>query len=141
MQIVIELRLSSTVCILITVAVATTTKSFWGETIMVRQHFETMIIRGKSDDMGAEIDPNQDTAIDDMTGYIERMGGRIHSVVVESEWVFYSFIVPSHWVGRMYDRFKSFGFRAKVKPESHWFGVLDEKLEEERSEGYKPVDI
>ena len=107
---------------------------------MVRQHFDTMVVRGKADDMGSEIDPNQDTAIDDMTGYIERMGGMIHSVVVESEWVFYSFIVPSHWVGRMYDRFKSFGFRAKVKPESHWFGVLDEELEEELKRGYNKTE-
>ena len=56
---------------------------------MVRQHFETMIIRGKADDIGSEIDPNQDTAIDDMTGYIERMGGRIHATLIEGEWVFY----------------------------------------------------
>jgi hypothetical protein len=98
---------------------------------MVRQHFETMIIRGKSDDMGSEIDPNQDTAIEDMTGYIERMGGKLHTTLVEGEWVFYNFIVPAHWVGRMYERFLSFGFRAKVKYESLWYGVLDEDEEQE----------
>ena len=107
---------------------------------MVRQHFDTMVVRGKADDMGSKIDPNQDTAIEDMTGYIERMGGKLHTTLVESEWVFYSFIVPSHWVGRMYDRFKSFGFRAKVKPESHWFGVLDEELEEELTRGYNKTE-
>jgi len=99
-----------------------------------------MVVRGKADDIGSEIDPNQDTAIQDMTGYIYRMGGKLHTTLVEDEWVFYSFIVPSHWVGRMYERFKSFGFRAKVKPESHWFGVLDEELEEELKRGYNRTE-
>ena len=40
----------------------------------------------------------------------------------------------------MYERFLSFGFRAKVKPESHWFGVLDEELEEELKRGYNRTE-
>jgi len=106
---------------------------------MVKQHFETMVVRGKADNIGG-IDPNQDTAIEDMTGYISRMGGKLHTTLVKDEWVFYNFIVPSHWTGRMYERFKSFGFRAKVKPESHWFGVLDEELEEELKRGYNRTE-
>ena len=106
---------------------------------MVRQHFETMIVRGKSDDIG-HWTKNHDIAIEDMTGYIERMGGRLHTTLVEGEWVFYSFVVPSHWIGRMYERFKAFGVRAKGKPESHWLGVLDEELEEELKRGYNKTE-
>ena len=97
---------------------------------MMKQNYETMIIRGKADDIGHWTE-NHDIAIEDMTGYIKKMGGRLRSTLVESEWVFYEFVVPAHWVGRLYERFLSFGFRAKVKPDSLWFGVLDEtELEE-----------
>jgi len=88
-----------------------------------------MVVRGKADDIGHWTE-NHDIAIEDMTGYIERLGGKLHTTLVEGEWVIYTFIVPSHWVGRMYDRFKSFGFRAKVQFESLWYGVLDEENEE-----------
>ena len=84
-----------------------------------------MIIRGKADDIG-HWTKNHDTAIEDMTGYIERMGGKLHTTLVEGAWVVYEFIVPAHWVGRLYERFMSFGFKAKVEPDSLWFGVLDE---------------
>ena len=106
---------------------------------MVKQHFETMVVRGKSDYMVVP-DNNQDTAIEDMTGYIERMGGRLDSTLVEDEWVYYHFIVPAHWTGRQYERFLSFGFRAKVKYDSMWYGVLDEELEEELHRGYNRTE-
>ena len=97
---------------------------------MMKQNYETMIVRGKADDIGHWTE-NHDIAIEDMTGYIERMGGKLHQTLVEGVWVFYEFIVPAHWVGRLYERFLSFGFRAKVQPNSLWFGVLDEtELEE-----------
>ena len=107
---------------------------------MVRQHFETMTIRGKADDIGCGNHPNQDIAIEDMTGYIERMGGKLHTTLVEDEWVFYNFIVPSNWVGRMYERFKSFGFKAKVKPQSMWYGVLDEEQERELRDSQNRIE-
>lgn len=92
---------------------------------MVTQHFETMVVRGKSDEIGVELS-NQDVSIEDMTRYISKMGGRLHTTLVEGEWVSYTFIVPSHWVGRMYERFLSFGFRAKVVYESLRYGLLED---------------
>ena len=92
---------------------------------MVRQHFETMVVRGKSDEIGAELS-NQDASIEDMTGYITRMGGKLRTTLVEGEWVSYTFVVPSHWVGRLYERFLSFGFRAKIEYQSLWYGLVDD---------------
>jgi len=108
---------------------------------MMKQNYETMIIRGKADDIG-HWTKNHDTAIEDMTGYIKRMGGRLRTTLVESEWVFYEYIVPAHWVGRLYERFLSFGFKAKVKPDSMWFGVLDEtEVEETHRNNWKLPDV
>ena len=108
---------------------------------MMKQNYETMIVRGKADDIGHWTE-NQDIAIEDMTGYIERMGGKLHQTLVEGVWVFYEFIVPSHWVGRLYERFLSFGFSAKVKPESMWFGALDNKeVEETHRNNWKLPDV
>ena len=92
---------------------------------MVTQHFETLVVKGKSDLIGHWTE-NQDTAIEDMTRYISKMGGRLHTTLVEGEWVSYTFIVPSHWIGRMYERFLSFGFRAKVEYQSLWYGLLED---------------
>ena len=92
---------------------------------MVKQHFETMIVRGKSNNIGDELS-NQDVSIEDMTRYISKMGGKLRDTIVDGEWVSYTFVVPSHWVGRMYERFLSFGFRAKIEYQSLWYGVIDE---------------
>mgnify|MGYP003654301877 CR=1 FL=1 len=92
---------------------------------MVTQHFETMVVRGKADEIGDELS-NQDVSIEDMTGYIYRMGGELQKTLVEGKWVIYTFVVPSHWVGRMYERFLSFGFRAKLQYESLWYGLLED---------------
>ena len=92
---------------------------------MVTQHFETMVVRGKADEIGDELS-NQDASIEDMTGYIYSMGGELQKTLVEGKWVIYTFVVPSHWVGRMYERFLSFGFRAKLQYESMWYGVLED---------------
>ena len=92
---------------------------------MVKQHFETMVVRGKSDNIGVELS-NQDVSIEDMTRYISKMGGKLRDTIVDGEWVSYTFVVPSHWVGRMYERFLSFGFRAKIEYQSLWYGVLED---------------
>ena len=106
---------------------------------MVKQHFETMVVRGKSDEIGVELS-NQDVSIEDMTRYISKMGGKLHATLCEGDSVFYEFIVSSHWIERTYERFLSFGFRAKVKYDSLWFGVLDEALDGELHRGYNRTD-
>ena len=69
-------------------------------------------------------DPNRETAIDDMNGYIERMGGTTHIPATCGE-IAYSWTVPAHWTFRFYERFKSFGLTARVLPDSAWFGMLE----------------
>jgi hypothetical protein len=69
-------------------------------------------------------DPNHDTAIEDMNGYIERMGGTTKDEALSEGQVCYEWTIPSHWAGRLYERFRSFGLHAKVRPDSMWFGVL-----------------
>ena len=71
-------------------------------------------------------DPNHETAIEDMTGYIERMGGTTHTPATCGE-IDYSWTGPAHWTGRLYERFLSFGLKARVRPDSWWFGLLGEK--------------
>ena len=90
-----------------------------------KQQYEKMFVTVPESAMA---DLNHETAIDDMNGYIERMGGSIS----ELEWrhtqegqVRYEWTVPAHWTGRIYERFLSFGLKARVRPDSLWFGVLD----------------
>mgnify|MGYP005828407139 CR=1 FL=1 len=72
-------------------------------------------------------DPNHVGAIEDMNGYIERMGGTTHtphlSYTTCGE-IAYSWTVPAHWTYRLYQRFDSFGLRASVRPDSTWYGLL-----------------
>ena len=76
-------------------------------------------------------DPNHLDAIDDMTGYIERMGGKLDKVVaLPRPLLRYEWTVPSNWTGRLHERFRSFGLHATVNPDSMWFGVLDEDSED-----------
>ena len=76
-------------------------------------------------------DPNHQAAIDDMTGYIERNGGKIDLPFTHLDnhdtysTVTYTWTIPSNWGGRFYERFKSFGLHARVTPESMWHGIWD----------------
>jgi hypothetical protein len=90
-----------------------------------KQHYEKMFVAVPESAMD---DPNHETAIDDMNGYIERMGGVTHTPATCGEVgaiIDYSWTVPAHWTGRLYERFLSFGLKARVRPDSLWFGVLD----------------
>ena len=70
-------------------------------------------------------DPNHESAIEDMNGYIERMGGTTHAPDICEIGMDYSWTVPAHWTFRFYERFKSFGLKARVRPNSEWFGLLE----------------
>ena len=92
----------------------------------IKQQYEKMFVGVPE---SATDDPNHEIAIADMNGYIERMGGVTHPPVKCGEVgaiIDYSWTVPAHWTGRLYQRFLSFGFKARVRPDSLWFGVLDE---------------
>ena len=70
-------------------------------------------------------DPNHESAIDDMNGYIERMGGTTDTPLTYATDRYYSWTVPTNWTAKFYQRFKSFGLKAKVLPNSEWFGLLE----------------
>jgi len=76
-------------------------------------------------------DPNHHNAIEDMTGYIERMGGKLNKVAsLPRPLLRYEWTVPVQWTGKLYERFNSFGLHPSVNPDSMWFGVLDEDSED-----------
>ncbi len=83
-----------------------------------KQRYEKMFVTVPE---SALDDPNHESAIEDMNGYIERMGGTAHA----PDGMDYSWTVPAHWTFRFYERFKSFGLNARVLPGSHWFGMLE----------------
>jgi len=93
----------------------------------IKQQYEKMFVTVTE---SALYDPNHETAIEDMNGYIERMGGTTHKGLLNSletcGEIAYSWTVPAHWTGRLYERFRSFGLHARVRPDSFWFGVLAE---------------
>ena len=89
--------------------------------MITKQQYETMFVTVNENRLD---DPNHYTAIADMTGYIERMGGTTPEEALSEGQVRYEWIIPSHWAGRLYERFRSFGLHAKVKPDSMWFGLL-----------------
>ena len=86
-----------------------------------KQRYEKMFVTVPEEAMD---DPNHLGAIEDMNGYIERMGGTVHAPATCGE-IAYSWTVPAHWTFRFYERFKSFGLKAKVRPNSEWFGLLE----------------
>jgi|ETNvirnome_2_130_1030620.scaffolds.fasta_scaffold40608_1 hypothetical protein len=99
-----------------------------------KQRYEEMFVTVPSHALD---DPNHETAIEDMNGYIERMGGTTHTPNVCGG-ASYSWTVPTHWTFRFYERFRSFGLHARVRPDSFWFGVLaDEDLERFGREKFK----
>jgi hypothetical protein len=106
--------------------------------IEMKQHYETMFVTVAENKLD---DPNHHTAIADMTGYIERMGGTtpeeelVDATTSTEGLVRYEWVIPSHWAGRLYERFRSFGLHAKVKPDSMWFGLLCEICEMPESPG------
>jgi hypothetical protein len=87
------------------------------------QHYEKMFVTVPESAMD---DPNHLDAIDDMNAYIERMGGSTHTPLTCGE-IVYAWTVPAHWTFRFYQRFDSFGLRARVRPDSIWFDLLGEK--------------
>ena len=93
-----------------------------------KQQYEEMFVTVPSHALD---DPNHETALEDMTGYIQRMGGTVGEwcefLPGEASKVRYSWSVPAHWTGRLYERFLSFGLKARVRPDSWWFGLLGEK--------------
>jgi len=86
-----------------------------------KQRYEKMFVTVPE---SALDDPNHESAIEDMNGYIERMGGTTHTPNVCGT-ADYSWTVPAHWTFRFYERFKSFGITARVLPDSAWFGLLE----------------
>ena len=86
-----------------------------------KQRYEKMFVTVPEKAMD---DPNHLDAIDDMNGYIERMGGTTHPPATCGG-IAYSWTVPAHWTFRFYERFKSFGLTARVRPDSAWFGMLE----------------
>ena len=86
-----------------------------------KQRYEKMFVTVPED---MAFDPNHESAIEDMNGYIERMGGTTHipNICGTAD---YSWTVPAHWTFRFYERFKSFGIKARVLPDSAWFGLLE----------------
>jgi len=92
------------------------------EKMTTKQRYEKMFVTVHE---SALDDPNHESAIEDMNEYIERMGGTTHAPDIYETGMDYSWTVPANWTFRFYERFKSFGLKARVLPGSHWFGFIE----------------
>ena len=64
------------------------------------------------------------TSMKDMQGYIERMGGSLEQKTP----YMYRFYVPHLWVGKIHERFKSFGITANVLGDHQYKDDYNERI-------------